>query len=98
MISPEKIVQVAGEVAAANLSSESIETVLSAPASDSEGRDAVRITIVLKPGVATRLKDDAVLDTLVEIRRRLDQLGEERLPLIEYATKEELEHSGDPES
>ncbi|HKG82650.1 MAG TPA: hypothetical protein VKB16_05765 [Beijerinckiaceae bacterium] len=98
MISSEKIAQVAGEVAAANLSAKSIETVLSAPASDSEGRDAVRITIVIKPGIAAKLKDDAVLDTLVEIRRRLEQLGEERLPLIEYATKNELEYRGDSES
>ena len=66
MISPEKIIQVGGEVAAANLGSKSIETVLSAPASDPEGREAVRITIVVKPGVAAGLNDDAVLDTLVE--------------------------------
>ncbi len=58
----------------------------------------MRITIVIKSGIAAKLKDDAVLDTLVEIRRRLEQLGEERLPLIEYATNEELEYRGDPGS
>ena len=98
MVSQEQIIRVAGEVAAANLSPKSIESVLSEPATDSEGRDALRITIVVKPGVAAKVKGDAVLDTLVQIRRRLEQLGEERLPLIEYATKQELEQVGDPES
>jgi hypothetical protein len=98
MLPREQIIRVAGEVAAANLAAQSIESVLSEPATDSEGRDAVRIIIVIKPGIAAEVKGDAVLDTLVQIRRRLEELGEERLPLIEYATKQELEQVGDPES
>jgi hypothetical protein len=69
--------------------------VIAEPFVDSQGDAALRITIVLRPNVAMRLTGDAVLDTLVQIQRRLSQEGEERFPLIEYATREELEEVGD---
>jgi hypothetical protein len=64
---------------------------------DFEGRDAVRITIVLDPAAAASMKSrgDAVLDTLVEIKQALRNEGEERFPIVEYATQEELNESGD---
>jgi len=68
---------------------------MSQPTVDSEGRDALRITIVIESGAAARIKGDAALDTLVQIQDRLREAGEERFPIVEYATKEELEESGD---
>jgi len=56
----------------------------------------LRITIVIPQGAAARLKGDAVLDTLVDIQNRLRNAGEERFPIVEYATEEELA-SGDTE-
>lgn len=72
-----------------------VETVTSEPATDLEGREALRITIVIEPGAAAKLKGDSLLDTLVQIQERLRSEGEERLAIVEYATKEELEESGD---
>jgi hypothetical protein len=64
---------------------------------DSEGRDALKITIVLMPGSTASIesKAEAVLDTLVQIKNRLQEEGEERFPIVEYATQEELDESGD---
>ena len=55
----------------------------------------MRITIVIRPGAAAKIKGDAALDTLVQIQDRLRAAGEERFPIVEYATKEELEEGGD---
>lgn len=95
MLDRTKISEIAREVAAANLTGAAVSKVISEPTTDSEGRDALRITIVLAPGAAAKLKGDAVLDTLVQIQDRLRQADEERFPIIEYATEEELQDSGD---
>ena len=64
------------------------------PSVDSEGRHALRIIIVLTPGSVPAIGGDAALDTLVQIREKLHAAGEERLPIVEYATLEELADGG----
>jgi hypothetical protein len=95
MLAENQIVKIANDVATANLTSSSVSSIMSQPTVDSEGRDALRITIVIESGAAARIKGDAALDTLVQIQDRLREAGEERFPIVEYATKEELEESGD---
>jgi hypothetical protein len=75
-----------------------VQRVLSEPASDSEGQEALHITIVLKRGSADKISGDSALDALVRIERDLRQGGEERFPIIDFVTEEELESSGDTES
>jgi hypothetical protein len=70
-------------------------SILSSTAVDSEGHEALRITIVIKPGAASKIGGDAALDTLVQIQDRLRREGEERFPIVEYATPKELSESGD---
>ena len=42
-------------------------------------------------GEATeKLKNGAVLDALVKVHERLQEMRDDRLPIIEYATEEEL--------
>ena len=50
MLDQETIDTIARQVATANLSSTNVTGVFSAPTTDSEGRDALRITIVLAEG------------------------------------------------
>jgi hypothetical protein len=95
MIDLSKVRKIAREVAKANLTSKNVVDVLTEATADSEGRDAVGITFVLKPGAATRISGDAALDTLVQLHTRLDQAGEGRIPIVEYATEDELAESGD---
>jgi hypothetical protein len=86
----EAFVRLVGHVAKAHLGPEQVVRVAAEPAIDSEGREALRVTIVIRPGAAKQLGGDAVLDTLVGVQERLQEMGEQRVPIIEYATEQEL--------
>lgn len=86
----EAFVRLVGQVAKAHLGPEQVIRVAAEPAIDSEGREALRVTIVIRPGAAKQLGGDAVLDTLVGVQERLQEMGEQRFPIIEYATEQEL--------
>jgi hypothetical protein len=95
MIPQARVEEIARKVASANLRKSAVEAIRSEPASDSEGRDVWRITVVIKPGEAAKLEGDKLLDVLVGIQQGLREEGEERFALVEYATRDELEQSGD---
>ena len=95
MLKPAEISEIAEEVARAKLSPEVVREVLAEPATDSEGHEALRVTIVIEPGAANKLKGDSVLDTLLQIQDRLREAGEDRFAIVEYATQDELETGGD---
>jgi hypothetical protein len=86
----EKVTEIAADVAKANLGPKNVLRVVSEPTTDSEGQEALHLLIVIAPGVAARFNGDEVLDTLVQILNRLRDAGEERFPIIEYATEAEL--------
>ena len=98
MIEDQRIVAIAKQVANSNLSEQAVEAVVSEPTVDSEGREALRITIVIKPRNVARIKGDAALDTLFQIQNQLLAEGEERPAIVEYATKKEFEQRGDAKS
>jgi hypothetical protein len=98
MLPATKIDEIVRDVAAKELPRESVDHVISSDSTDSEGHDAVRIVIFLKPNVLEGVKGDAVLDTLVGIQTRLSAEGEDRFPLVEYASTDDLESDGDAES
>jgi predicted amidohydrolase YtcJ len=52
-----------------------VDHVDSADATDSEGGEAVRIVISLKPNFIAKVEGDAVLDTLVGIQTKLSEAG-----------------------
>jgi hypothetical protein len=64
------------------------------PSTDSEGQAALHITVVIAPGAAERLKNGIALDALVRLRERFREIGEERTPLVHYATEAELQQDG----
>ena len=90
----DEINRIVGEIANANLSSKFVREVRTEPATDSVGREALRITIVIVPGAESKIKGDALVDTLAQIQDRLRKEGEERFPIVEYATTKELKKSG----
>jgi hypothetical protein len=75
-----------------------VQRVFSEPAADSEGLEALRITIVLKRGSADKISGDKALNTLVGVERALREAGEDRFPIIDYVTEEELESEDELES
>jgi hypothetical protein len=66
------------------------------PTTDSQGRDALRITIVITPGATRRIASGAVLDASVKLNKRLQDMREVRIPIIEYATEAELAQDAGP--
>lgn len=94
MLDERKVVEIARRIATANLTSQAVANVLSEPFTDSEGEQSLRITIVLNPEFPDRIKGEDALNTLVGIQTGLRKAGEERFPLVEYATEEELKESG----
>jgi hypothetical protein len=98
MLPQTKINEIVAEVATATFTRENFEKVLSEPTVDSQGDEALRITVVIKPEAVEKLKGDPVLDFLLGIHHRLQEAGEERFPIVEYATPEELDELVDPES
>jgi hypothetical protein len=97
-LNEDKINEIVREVATTKLAPYASGRVISEPTTDSTGQDALRITIVIAPESAPKINGNAVLDSWVQIHDRLQAAGEERFPIIQYATEEELELSGDPES
>jgi len=90
MLDLAKVAQISTEVAQANFGSQNVVRVESEPTSDSEGQEALNLLIVIAPGVVETVSGDAILDTLVQIIDRLQKAGDDRFPIIEYATEEEL--------
>jgi len=83
--------------AKAVLGDENIVRALTEPGADSEGKDALRITIVVTLGAADQIKGADVMKMLLDIHNRLDSEKEERTPIIHYATEEELAAGDNPE-
>jgi hypothetical protein len=78
------------------LGSENVVRAEYEPTADSQGRGALKITVVIAPGAIKRLRDGAALDALVKLQERLRGMGERRTPIIQYATEAELQEDGGP--
>ena len=96
MLDLEQVTQISSEVAKANLPPQGVVRVQSEPTVDSQGQDALYLTIVVAPEAADRVSGDAVVNTLVQIHDRLRDAGDDRFPIIEYTTEAELEEIGVP--
>jgi hypothetical protein len=92
----EKLLRnIATTVATANLGSSSVSVVNIAPTTDSAGDAALRVTIVFTPGSTDAISGDAALNTLVQLQHALQNEGEDRFPIVEYATEDELKAGAD---
>jgi hypothetical protein len=96
MLDIEKVIQISRDVAKSNLPPQSVVRVESEPTFDSQGDDALRITIVVAAESADQITGDAAVDTLVQIHDRLRDAGDGRFPIIEYTTEAELAEIDDP--
>jgi len=93
MLDKDEIATITKAAATTTLGSQSLVDVANTAVTDSTGDDALKITIVLTPGSTESITGELVLRTLGEISARLQQAGEERLPIVYYATQEELAES-----
>lgn len=98
MLERGQVDRLIADAASAALSRVGIMRVYSAPTVDSASKPALNVTIVLTREASTRITGDEAIDAMVQIGRILEKSGDDRFPIIEFATEEELERSGDPES
>src|SRR6266568_6501374 len=98
MLQPADIEREAIEVAKKNLGAKHVVRAIAEPTVDLDGDDAWRVTIVIEPEAVDAITGDAVLDNLVQLHERLRQYDDERQPIVEFATEDELRESDDPES
>lgn len=95
MIAAEQIDSIVTEAARRTLGAKAVERAFSEPTVDSVGKDALRVTIVLKPKSVESIDGDSALDTLVKIQHDLEAQGEERRAIVGYATEDDLKNDGD---
>jgi hypothetical protein len=95
MLSADKIEAIATQVAQANLTPQVVQRAISTPIVDSEGVDALLLTIVITAGSADTIDGSKLLDTLVATQHELQEAGEDRHAVLSYATEEELADGGD---
>lgn len=89
----------AAAVARKNFGNDRVTRVIVEPAVDLDGDNAWRVMIVLADEDAVdAITGDAVLDNLVQIHERLRKHGDDSLPIVQFATEEELRKSDSPES
>lgn len=100
MLPLEEINRIAKEAASAVYGPAAISRVWSKPVADSYGDDALSVNIVIARGQYEGTKrPGAALAALGSITGSLRDHGEERFPILSYATEEELEEeaSRDPD-
>jgi hypothetical protein len=85
----EALTRLVRQALAAALGDENVVRVELQATTDSQDRDALKVIVVIPPDATNRLKD-GVLDALVAVGQRLRDLGDDRTPIVEYATEAEL--------
>jgi len=60
------------------------------PDADAEGQAILKIVIVLSSTAVVKLKGIRIVGALTRLRERLMEMGEDRAPIVQYATKEEV--------
>ncbi|TXL71737.1 DUF2188 domain-containing protein [Vineibacter terrae] len=93
----QTITQIAQGLVRAQFGESSLERVITEPAIDSQGKDALRIILVLKPGAVRKLTGKRVIGVLVGMQQKFEAEGDERFPIVEYATEQELMAGNDEE-
>jgi hypothetical protein len=71
MLDMETIKRFSTEIAKANFGPENVVRVESEPTTDSQGKEALDLLIVIAPALAEAISGEAVVDTLVHISARL---------------------------
>ncbi len=87
MMDKNRIEQLAKQAATATLG-DGVRTVNSTPMTDSEGQEALRLTIVMSPGFADALEGSKVVNTMVQVHDILQKAGENRFPFVDFAEAE----------
>ncbi len=95
MLEALELQKLAKEVFHKRLPSIHLNDVLTQPITDSDGEAALRITLVLTPESSGAISGQDGLKLLVAIREALSRKGEDRFPIVEYATADDVPYEED---
>jgi len=98
MLDLARVSGLVGEVAHATLPGRGIESVVVKPSVDSFGNDSLRITVLIRETGSEPPNGESIVAFEGELRNRMEQLGDERLPIVDILTPEDLAADVDPES
>lgn len=90
MLDDPQIQKLMKQIAAGVIPANQLLEVRSEPMLDSEGQDALRITLVLTDEAAKTLTGSQAVLLLTDIHDSLLNVGDERFPLLYYATPSDL--------
>jgi hypothetical protein len=91
MLEAFRLQNLAKEIVGRSLPAVVLDEVIAKTMVRSDGDEGLRITLVLHPESVGAITGDEALQLLVDIRDGLEREGEKRLPLVEYATADDLE-------
>lgn len=86
MLEDRQIQALMKEVAAGVMPATQLLDVRTEPALDADGKDALRITVVISDDAARSLTGAQLANLLLDVHDGLLREGDERFPLISYAT------------
>jgi hypothetical protein len=95
MLEALELQKLAKKIVEKRLPSIHLDDVRTLPFTDSDGEAAVRITLVLTPETADAISGEDSLKLLVAIREALSREGEDRFPIVEYATADDVPYEED---
>jgi hypothetical protein len=99
MLDIGRITELARDVFRRKLGPKRVEDVVVEPRADSLGNDALLVLVVISPSALKQLKNgEDVATARFEFGQQLELAGEDRFPIVEYATREELLADSDAES
>lgn len=90
MLESVELQKLARDVARKNLPTVELEDVQAEAIVSSDGEDALRITLVFSPDSTGAISGDASIAILMAIHDALLALGDQRYPIIEYATSDDV--------
>ena len=90
MLNPSDIAEMVWDVARTQEIDDRFERIAAELTADSEGKDALSILMVLTPKGALTMTGDNLIELLSGIWDGLEDRGDERMPILRYATEEGL--------
>lgn len=90
MLDDPQIQKLMKQIAAGVFPASELLEVHSEPALDAAGQDALRITLVLTDEAAKALTGKQIASLLTDLHDRLQTVGDDRFPLLHYATPSDL--------
>lgn len=94
MLDLTQIDRVAGAAARVALSAQSFLRAQSEPTTDSDGHEALLVTLVINDLGRSPVSGEAASNAIVRVKQELRQAGEDRTAIVEFATEGDLATDG----